>query len=69
MLAVSLFTACASGGSSSESPAAQYKAGTYTATVDGRNDPLTVEGVFTEDAIESLTVTSHSETEGIPPTM
>ena len=65
VLAVSLFTACASGGSSSESPAAQYKAGTYTATVDGRNGPLTVEGVFTEDAIESLTVTSHSETEGI----
>lgn len=64
VLAVSLFTACSSG-SSSASSGAQYKAGTYTATVDGRNGPLTMEGVFTEDAIESLTVTSHSETEGI----
>ena len=64
VLAVSLFTACSSG-SSSASSGAQYKAGTYTATVDGRNGPLAMEGVFTEDAIESLTVTSHSETEGI----
>lgn len=64
VLAVSLFTACSSG-SSRASSGAQYKAGTYTATVDGRNGPLTMEGVFTEDAIESLTVTSHSETEGI----
>ena len=64
VLAVSLFTACSSG-SSSASSGAQYKAGTYTATVDGRNGPLTMEGVFTEDAIESLTVTTHSETEGI----
>ena len=64
VLAVSLFTACSSG-SSSASSGARYKAGTYTVTVDGRNGPLTMEGVFTEDAIESLTVTSHSETEGI----
>lgn len=64
VLAVSLFTACSSG-SSRASSGAQYKAGTYTVTVDGRNGPLTMEGVFTEDAIESLTVTSHSETEGI----
>lgn len=64
VLAVSLFTACSSG-SSRASSGAQYKAGTYTATVDGRNGPLTMEGVFIEDAIESLTVTSHSETEGI----
>ena len=67
MLAMA-FTACSSG-SSSASSGARYKAGTHTVTVDGRNGPLTMEGVFTEDAIESLTVTSHSETEGIPPTM
>lgn len=64
VLAVSLFTACSSG-SSRASSGARYKAGTYTVTVDGRNGPLTMEGVFTEDAIESLTVTTHSETEGI----
>ena len=64
VLAVSLFTACSSG-SSRASSGARYKAGTYTVTVDGRNGPLTMEGVFTEDAIDSLIVTSHSETEGI----
>ena len=46
-------------------PAAAYEAGTYTATVPGRNADLTVEVTFSEDKIESVTVTDHAETDGI----
>ena len=42
-----------------------YTPGTYSASSMGRNAPLTVECVFTEDAIESIEVTAHSETAGI----
>ena len=42
-----------------------YTPGTYSASAMGRNAPLTVECVFTEDAIESIEITSHSETAGI----
>ena len=42
-----------------------YTPGTYSASSMGRNAPLTVECVFTEDAIESIEVIAHSETAGI----
>ena len=42
-----------------------YEAGTYEATVPGRNGDLTVEVTFTEDAIENVEVTAHVETDGI----
>ena len=42
-----------------------YEAGTYQATVPGRNGDLTVEVTFTDDAIESVEVTDHLETDGI----
>ena len=42
-----------------------YEAGTYEATAAGRNGDVAVEVTFTEDAIESVTVTSHAETDGI----
>ena len=47
------------------SPAGAYRAGTYTASAAGKNGDVTVEVVFTETAIESVTVTAHQETEGI----
>ncbi|MDO4633718.1 MAG: FAD-dependent oxidoreductase [Eubacteriales bacterium] len=42
-----------------------YTAGTYTGTAAGRNGDVTVEVTFTEDAIESINVTEHAETDGI----
>ncbi len=42
-----------------------YEAGTYTASSAGRNGDVTVEVTFTEDAIESVAVTDHAETDGI----
>ena len=45
--------------------AGTYTPGTYTGTGTGNGGELTVEVVFSEDAIESVTVTSHSETPGI----
>ena len=42
-----------------------YDAGTYEATVAGRNGDVTVEVTFSDDAIESIEVISHSETDGI----
>lgn len=47
------------------SPAGAYRAGTYTASAAGKNGDVTVEVVFTEAAIKSVTVTAHQETEGI----
>lgn len=45
--------------------AGAFTPGTYTAAADGRNGPVNVEVVFSENAIESVTVTEHSETAGI----
>ena len=42
-----------------------YEAGTYEATVPGRNGDVTVEVTFSEDAIEGVEITSHAETDGI----
>ena len=42
-----------------------YEAGTYTATVAGRNADITVEVTFSEDMIEDIKVTDHAETDGI----
>ncbi|MCI5773381.1 MAG: FMN-binding protein [Erysipelotrichaceae bacterium] len=48
-----------------EEVAASYTAGTYTSTVDGHNDKVTVEVTFTDSAIETITVTEHAETAGL----
>ncbi len=45
--------------------ASKMTAGTYTATVNGHNAPMTIEVKVTEDAIESITTVDCSETEGI----
>ena len=42
-----------------------YTAGTYTASADGNNGPVTVEGDFDENAITAVRVTEHAETAGI----
>ena len=42
-----------------------YTAGTYTASADGNNGPVTVEVTFSESAIETVTVVEHNETAGI----
>ena len=42
-----------------------YTAGTYTAASKGKNGEITVEVVFSENAIESVTVTGHAETLGL----
>lgn len=42
-----------------------YTAGTYTASANGNNGPVTVEVVFSANAIERVNVTEHSETAGI----
>ena len=39
-----------------------FTPGTYTATVNGNVGPITVETVFSEHAIDSVTVVSHNET-------
>lgn len=55
---------CAPGGLSS-TESALFTAGTYTASAQGKNGPVTVEATFTDDALDSLRVVGHSETEGI----
>ena len=81
LLALSLFSGCAPAAEApeetpaateapaiSEAPAASkglYTAGTYTAEGAGRNGPIVVEVTFSENAIESVQVVSHSETAGI----
>ncbi len=45
--------------------ASKYKAGTYTATSNGKNGPIEVEVVFSADKIESVKVNGQNETEGI----
>ena len=47
---------------------ADYTAGTYTASANGNNGPVTVEVEFNESAIVSVTVTEHGETAGISDT-
>lgn len=42
-----------------------FTAGTYTETVNGRNAAITVEVVLTDEEIQQVTVTSHSETESV----
>lgn len=42
-----------------------YEAGTYTATVDGRNGEVVVEVAFTATQIEQITVLEQSETAGL----
>ncbi|GIO38381.1 urocanate reductase [Paenibacillus antibioticophila] len=42
-----------------------YKAGTYTAAAKGNNGDITVEVVFDANAIVSVTVKDHKETQGI----
>lgn len=42
-----------------------YKAGTYTATAQGKNGDITVEVVFDESSIVSVKVLEHNETAGI----
>lgn len=43
----------------------KFKAGTYTATVDGYNAPLTVKVVLSNSTIKSVTITDHKESVGI----
>ena len=58
VLMVMSLSAC----SSQPTGTATYTAGTYTGTGAGRNGDITVEVVFTDDAIESVTITDHAET-------
>ncbi len=51
--------------SAEQTGAAKYTAGTYTATGKGNNGDITVAVTFTDDAIASVEITSHSETPGI----
>ena len=44
---------------------ASYTAGTYTATADGNNGPVTVEVTVSDTAITSVKVTDQAETESI----
>ena len=44
---------------------ASYTPGTYEASAAGRNGDVKVEVTFTEDAIESVSVAEHAETDGI----
>ena len=57
---------CLSGGSMAEAlPSAEYTAGTYEATVAGRNGDLTVEVTFGDDMIEDIVIKEHVETDGV----
>lgn len=42
-----------------------FTAGSYTASADGNNGPVTVEVTFSSDAITEVKVTDHSETPSI----
>ncbi len=63
------FTGCSSNEEASsattESTSGTYTAGTYTAEATGHNGSLTVEVTVSEDKIESVNVTNHTETYGI----
>ena len=45
--------------------APKYNAGTYTATAVGRNANITLECVFSDDALESITCIDSQETDGV----
>lgn len=67
-LAMLVLAGCSSdtaGDASDTSKSAQFKAGTYTAAAEGKNGPVNVEVVFTEDKIESVTIKDHKETAGL----
>ncbi len=63
------FTGCSSNDEASsattEPTSDTYTAGTYTAEATGHNGSLTVEVTVSEDKIESVNVTNHTETYGI----
>ena len=61
MLVVSM-SACST---STQETSATFKAGTYEGSATGRNGEIVVEVVLSDEAIDSVSVTSHSETEGI----
>lgn len=63
LAALLMLTGCSSKPSSSDSDL--YNAGTYTASAKGNNGDVTVEVVFTSDAIQTVTVKEHSETAGL----
>ena len=46
-------------------PTGGYTAGTYTASADGRNGPVTVAVTFSNTAITKIEIVSHAETAGI----
>lgn len=52
-------------GGEQEGAAVAFTPGTYTASAMGRNDYIEVQCSFTEDRIESVEVTAHSETAGM----
>ena len=63
------FTGCSSNEEASsattEPTSGTYTAGTYTAEATGHNGTLSVEVTVSEDKIESVNVTNHTETYGI----
>ena len=62
-LSALLLAGCSS--SNSAGGASKYKAGTYTGTGVGKNGDVVVEVVVSDSAITSVTVTEHSETDGV----
>lgn len=53
------------GCSSSSTEAASSASTTYTGSAEGKNGTVTVEVVYEDDTIKSVTVTEQEETEGI----
>ncbi|MEG1207248.1 MAG: flavocytochrome c [Angelakisella sp.] len=65
---LSLATACGTAPASSAAPsadAAQYKAGTYSQTVNGHNGEMTLAVTVDETSIQKIEVTQHKESAGI----
>ena len=52
-------------GCSGSKSSVSYNPGTYTATGEGHNGPVTVEVEFTDNRIKAVTVTDHNETPGV----
>lgn len=68
--AMLLLTGCGSQGAANTEPKDEgtklsFKVGTYTASADGKNGPVKVEVVFSENKIDSVTVKEHKETAGL----
>lgn len=57
--------ACAKDSGESAGDGSLFAAGTYTASADGNNGPVTVQVVFTETEIQSVEVTEEAETPNI----